>query len=75
MSAQEKAADTAAAKPFLSVVSGNPSDEDVAVLTAVLAAAGSASGETGPVTRNDWGRPVDMHRSTLGLPSSYPNRG
>lgn len=63
-------------KPFLTVVSGNPSDEDVAVLVSVLASAGGDGGaDTGPVTRNDWGRPTDMHRSSWGMPSSFPNRG
>lgn len=64
----------APAKPFLTVVSGNPSDEDVAVLVSVFASAGG-DGDTGPVTRNDWGRPTDMHRSSWGMPSSFPNRG
>ncbi|MCF8570565.1 acyl-CoA carboxylase subunit epsilon [Gordonia sp. HY002] len=65
----------APAKPFLTVVSGNPSAEDVAVLVSVLASAGGDGGDTGPVTRNDWGLPTDMHRSTWGMPSSFPNRG
>lgn len=51
-------------RPFLRVVSGNPTDEDIAVLTVVLAAASAQGGEapadTGP--RNDWGRPADLLR-------------
>ncbi|GAA4673747.1 acyl-CoA carboxylase epsilon subunit [Gordonia humi] len=64
-----------AEKPFLTVVSGNPSDEDVAVLVSVLATAGGGTDDTGPGTRNEWGLPTDMHRSTWGMPSSFPNRG
>ena len=63
------------AKPFLTVVSGNPTDEDVAVLVSVLSAAGGDAGDSGPVLRNDWGRPTDMHRHTWGMPSTFTNRG
>ncbi|GEE02044.1 hypothetical protein nbrc107696_24900 [Gordonia spumicola] len=66
---------TPAEKPFLTVVSGNPSDEDVAVLVSVLSAAGGGSDDSGPVTRDDWGRPSDMHRQSWGMPSSFSNRG
>ena len=65
----------ASEKPFLTVVSGNPCDEEIAALVGVFASAGGGGGDTGPVTRNDWGRPTDMHRSTWGMPSSFPNRG
>lgn len=77
MSATDKTADQGAekpAKPFLSVVRGEPTDEDVAVLTAVFAAA--ASSTTPPVREpeNKWGRPVDRLRPTWGLPTSFVNR-
>ncbi len=76
MTADQQAADTTAdAKPFLTVVSGNPTDEDVAVLVGVLSAAGGGDADTGPVVRNDWGRPTDMHRQSWGMPSSFANRG
>ncbi|MGB6247335.1 MULTISPECIES: acyl-CoA carboxylase subunit epsilon [Gordonia] len=68
------AGDEQPARPFLTVVSGNPTDEDVAVLVSVLAAAGGEHApEPGP--RNDWGRPVDMFRQTWGQPGSFTNRG
>ncbi|MCF8611796.1 acyl-CoA carboxylase subunit epsilon [Gordonia sp. HY285] len=74
-STAEDSAESVPAKPFLTVVSGSPTDEDVAALVSVLASAGGGGGDTGPVTRNDWGRPTDLHRSTWGMPSSFPNRG
>lgn len=63
------------AEPFLRVVKGAPTDEELAALVTVLAAAGSGGSpaSTGPV--NDWGRPTDLHRVSWGMPSSYPNRG
>ncbi|WP_074850136.1 acyl-CoA carboxylase subunit epsilon [Gordonia westfalica] len=60
-------------KPFLTVVSGNPTDEDVAVLVTVLAGAGAGGGEQGPEVRNDWGHPVDRLRPQWGAPSSFTN--
>lgn len=63
------------ARPFLTVVDGNPTDEELAALVGVFAAAGGDSGDNGPQTRNDWGRPVDMFRQTWGQPGSFTNRG
>ncbi|MEE3848779.1 acyl-CoA carboxylase subunit epsilon [Gordonia sp. LSe1-13] len=72
------ATDTAspAAAPFLRVVRGNPSDEEVAALVAVVAAA-AGSGEPGPAEsgpRDDWGRPVDLLRPIWGAPGSFTNQ-
>lgn len=70
------AQDTAAARPFLTVVNGAPTDEDVAALTVVLSAAASSGGGAparGPV--NMWGRPTDLHRQSWGMPTSYLHRG
>ena len=60
--------------PFLRIVSGNPTDEDIAVLTVVLAAAGSdpapAPVDRGP--RDQWGQPGDLLRSEWqGGPRGY----
>ncbi|ATD70365.1 MULTISPECIES: acyl-CoA carboxylase subunit epsilon [Gordonia] len=63
----------AAEKPFLTVVNGNPTDEDLAVLVSVLAGAGAGGGEPEPEIRNDWGRPVDRLRPQWGAPSSFTN--
>ncbi len=71
----DTARDEKPAEPFLTVVKGSPTDEEIAALVAVLSTAGGAggTGTTGPI--DDWGRPVDMHRVSWGMPSSYPHRG
>ncbi|MGW0039636.1 acyl-CoA carboxylase epsilon subunit [Gordonia sp. NPDC003376] len=67
---------TAATAPFLRVVSGNPTDEDVAVLVSVVAAAaGSGAAPADSEPRNDWGRPVDRLRPQWGSPLSFTNQG
>ncbi len=62
-------------RPFLQIVRGNPSDEEIAVLTALIAgaAAGSGSGNTSPEPRNEWGRAIDRLRPQWGSPSSFTN--
>ncbi|AZG44836.1 acyl-CoA carboxylase subunit epsilon [Gordonia insulae] len=71
----ENATDAAPAAPFLRIVRGNPSDDDVAVLVSLVAAAsGSSDGghtETGP--RDDWGRAEDRLRPVWGAPTSFTN--
>lgn len=61
--------------PLLSVVKGNPTDEDVAILTAVVAAAASSSNgssaDSGP--RDLWGSNEDRLRAQWGAPSSFTN--
>ncbi|WP_394811423.1 acyl-CoA carboxylase subunit epsilon [Gordonia jinghuaiqii] len=66
-------ADKAGERPFLKVVNGNPTDEDIAVLVTVLAGSGSGDGDPTPQTRNEWGRPVDRLRPQWGAPSSFTN--
>lgn len=60
-------ADVAAAgpqAPVITIVKGNPTDEDIAALVAVLSAAAAGSGE--PVgdglPPETWGAPTRMHR-------------
>lgn len=53
------------AEPHLQVLSGNPTDEELAVLVAVLGAAGGGAPETGTGDRNLWGHPVDKLRYPL----------
>ncbi|WLP91493.1 acyl-CoA carboxylase subunit epsilon [Gordonia sp. NB41Y] len=73
VSAGENAAEKA---PFLRVVSGNPTAEDVAVLVSVLAAAGgSGPGPADTEPRNEWGRPVDRLRPQWGSPLGFTNLG
>lgn len=78
--AQENYADDTSAQaptaPFLTVVRGNPSDEDLAVLVAVLSVAGpGGAGTASTEPRNEWGRPVDRLRPGWGAPTSFTNLG
>ena len=61
----------------LRIVKGNPSDEEIAALVSVLAAAaGSASPEGDGKPPETWGDPTRMHRQWAPFsPYSYPNRG
>lgn len=54
--------DDAVAAPFLRVQRGNPTDEDLAALVAVLSAAAADSGPAEVPVRDHWGRPETMHR-------------
>lgn len=76
MSAEEqKAAETAAA---IRVVKGEPSDEELAALVAVLSA-GAASGSGTPESsrpRETWGAPETLHRPSYPFsPASFGHRG
>lgn len=63
---------TDSAAPLLTVVRGNPTDEEVAVLvTLVAAASGGSGGSADADPRNDWGRPEDRLRPVWGMPSSF----
>lgn len=47
------------------IVSGHPSDIEIAALVTVLAGASGSTGAAGaPAIRDDWGHPSTMHRST-----------
>lgn len=61
----------------LRIVKGNPSDEEIAALVSVLAAAaGSAAPEGDGKPPETWGDPTRMHRQWAPFsPYSYPNRG
>ena len=58
-------AETAAHAPQIQVHKGNPTDEELAALVAVLSSAGSAPGRTGSGERNLWGHSVDKLRYSL----------
>jgi hypothetical protein len=47
------------------VVSGDPTPEELAALTVVLAAAGSGGGEPAPKPRSRWGAPAAGIRKPL----------
>jgi len=63
----ENDAAAAPAAPFLKVVKGDPTPQELAALVGVLTAAGGNGGtpEKGP--RNQWGNPVDKLRPATGL--------
>ncbi|MFC9765617.1 acyl-CoA carboxylase subunit epsilon [Rhodococcus jostii] len=66
----------AAREPFLKVVKGSPSDEEIAALVAVLSAVTAAgSGEPDShVPPESWGAPTRMHRSVAPFsPYAFPN--
>ena len=52
--------------PVIKVVRGRPTDEEVAALVTVLAAAaGGGQVDAGPATRDLWGHPVDRLRYSI----------
>jgi hypothetical protein len=48
--------------PRIEVLKGNPTDEELAALIAVLGKAGGGVAEPEPRERNMWGHPVDKLR-------------
>lgn len=46
-------------QPHIQVLKGNPTDEELAALIAVLGSASGGATEPGPGERNMWGHPVD----------------
>ena len=62
---------TTASASFVRVVRGNPTPQQVAALTAVLAAKSAASGGPTNTIGNDWGRPVDRLRPNWASPTSH----
>ena len=58
--------DVTAARPQLRVVRGDPTAEELAVLTAIVTAAASVAPEPAPVpTRGRWSDPAWQHRRQL----------
>ncbi|WP_433195116.1 acyl-CoA carboxylase subunit epsilon [Nocardia sp. CA-107356] len=68
------AAAQATDQPFIRVIKGSPSDDEVAALVCVLSAAAqgaTGSGPTGPA--DSWGHPTLMHRGTSPFsPYAFP---
>ncbi|MEV5838559.1 acyl-CoA carboxylase subunit epsilon [Nocardia sp. NPDC052112] len=63
-----------AEQPFIQVIKGAPSDEEIAALVCVLSAAANSAVHSGPVGPSDfWGRPTLMHRGTSPFsPYAFP---
>lgn len=52
-------------EPHINVVKGDPTDEELAALMAVLGSASGGVPDTGPQEHNLWGHPVDKLRYTV----------
>ena len=52
-------------EPHIRVLKGNPTDEEVVALIAVLSSAGGDSGEVGQPEVTRWGLPVDKLRYSI----------
>ena len=52
-------------EPHIRVLKGNPTDQEVAALIAVLGSAGGASGDVGQPEVTRWGLPVDRLRYSV----------
>ncbi|MEV6428872.1 acyl-CoA carboxylase subunit epsilon [Nocardia sp. NPDC051463] len=61
-------------QPFIRIVKGSPSDEEVAALVCVLTAvADSANAARSKGPADNWGRPTFMHRGTSPFsPYAFP---
>ena len=57
-------AETEKQVPEFRIVKGNPTDEELAAVVSVLAAAAGATPAPGPQELNLWGHPVDKLRYT-----------
>ncbi|WP_448852051.1 acyl-CoA carboxylase subunit epsilon [Corynebacterium sp. 335C] len=64
-----------AKKPFLTVLSGNPTPQETAALTVLFAGMANGAADSGPTgPRNLWGRYEDgFHRPSSYNPSSFMN--
>ncbi len=71
----EGAVDQKPAKPFLSVVKGNPTDAEVATLTVLFAGMAAGAADEGPKgPQNQWGRLEDRLQQPLSFsPGSFLN--
>ncbi len=61
----------APAEPYLRIVSGNPTPEEIAALVTVVAAAAATGEPNIEETVDGWGSPGAMHRTPM--PAPEPN--
>ena len=54
-----------ASVPEIKIVKGEPTDDEVAALVALLSAAGGGTAAPGPQELNPWGHPVDKLRYSV----------
>jgi hypothetical protein len=52
-------------EPHIRIERGQPTDEEIAALIAVLGSTAGAPTDTGPKERNLWGHPVDKLRYAI----------
>jgi hypothetical protein len=52
-------------EPHIQVLKGNPTDEELAALIAVLGSAAGGGGESGQPAQTRWGLPVDKLRYSV----------
>ncbi|HUO38281.1 MAG TPA: acyl-CoA carboxylase subunit epsilon [Mycobacterium sp.] len=52
-------------EPHIRIERGEPTNEELAALVAVLGSLGGAAAEPGPQERNLWGHPVDKLRYAI----------
>ena len=64
MSIEEQVADPHAHDPHIKVLKGQPTEEELAAVIAVLASASGAPAEPREAELNLWGHPVDRLRYT-----------
>ncbi|ODR11194.1 hypothetical protein BHQ15_03590 [Mycolicibacillus koreensis] len=57
--------DAAPAQPFVQVLRGEPTAEELAALVTVFAGAAGGGGEPAAAARNMWGHPVDKLRYSI----------
>ncbi|HNP55497.1 MAG TPA: acyl-CoA carboxylase epsilon subunit [Gordonia sp. (in: high G+C Gram-positive bacteria)] len=68
---QEDTAPAPQKPPVVKVEKGNPTPEQVAMITAIIAAKAAGGGPAVPPTRDEWGRPVDRLRPHWASATSF----
>ncbi len=64
----------ASQEPYLRIVSGNPTPEEIAALVTVVAAAAETGEPNVEETVDGWGSPAAMHRTPMPAPGPKSSR-